>query len=205
MHYFWTHAMPIGALCAIGAYLVTLTSTLISRFDAAHKTGSVPLWEGSILDRERGDRLIVYPYGNLAIEHIEVSEDIGLKGLLDSETTVAQTASEWLHAWDREQAEDNRRVREGRLLLGEDITPAEHHLYALDDQLSTFQTIWQYLKIQETIDRWIAEDTTTGYTTRLIEVREAIAETPTDYPTGELPMIHVPTYQRAHALALLGS
>lgn len=201
MHYFWTHAMPIGALCAVSAYLAILASTLVGRFDAAHATGSVPLYPPSPYPRTLAMRYD----GPIEIEHIEVSEDIGLEGLLDDETTVTETASEWLHAWDREQAEVNRRTREGRLLLGEDITPAEHHLYTLDDQLSIFRATMEHLGIQETIDRWIAEDTTTGYSTRLIEVREAIAETPTDYPTGELPMIHVPTYQRAHALALLGS
>lgn len=199
MHYFWTHAMPIGALCAIGAYLAILASALVGRFDAAHATGSIPLYPPQLVTVAFSDIELI------EIEHIEVSEDIGLEGLLADETTVTETASEWLHAWDREQAEVRRIAFDHRLLLGEDVKPAESHLYALDNQLSIFRATMEHLGIQETIDRWIAEDDSTGYTTRLIEVREAIAVTPTDYPTGELPMIHVPTYQRAHALALLGS
>lgn len=57
---------------------------------------------------------------------------------------------------------------------------------------------------QQRIDRWIAEGED-GYRDRLIEVREGIAETPTDWPTGELPQVHQPKHQRAVAAAYLVS
>lgn len=57
---------------------------------------------------------------------------------------------------------------------------------------------------QQRIDRWIAEGED-GYRDRLIEVRETIAETPIDWPTGELPQVHQPKHQRAVAAAYLVS
>lgn len=201
INHVWSVGLPTSAALSLLALLVGVALHRVRQFDAAHAVGT--LSPRTLLDPAPVAVMRLREFE--PVEHHEVDEETGLDGYVAEESSIPQTVDEWLRDWDRQATKDARRAHLTRLFRGEDVTVAESHLGALDEQLSIFRATMEYLGVQDVIDRWIAEDTEDGYRTRLAEVREAYASSPVDSPTGELPLYERPDHQRRAAFAILGA
>lgn len=198
-----TVAGVLTGACAIGVLVIVFSWVARSLWGMPEDGGSV--WASALIDAPPVE----------LVEHVEVSEapaPAGAIGTMAVEVSAAMaavlTTRELAVAAVWDQAHEDHDL----WLMGAAIDQAyadyetrtlTQRGWRVDDGADLYGAL-RFESTQQRIDRWIAEGED-GYRDRLIEVREGIAETPIDWPTGELPQVHQPKHQRAVAAAYLVS